>query len=212
MPVDYSSDAAARFLHGTVGFETALSEVVGAEITRADLVRVLHSVAEVAAAASHDPVLSVHDETLLDEAGFTAEQPKATIALLSSDLQMRELVRSSLTVNAAAERLGVSPARVRQRIADHTVWAYKSGQNHHLLPAAQFIDNGTVPHLDKVAPLIPGDLHPLSVHALLTRRFPELVVDDEPASIIQFLSASAGSVDDITAVDHVITAAVWESA
>ncbi|NMN99101.1 hypothetical protein [Antrihabitans stalactiti] len=211
MGVDYSSDAEARFLHGKVGFETALSEIVGAEITRADLVRVLHTVAEVAAAASHDPVLSVHDETLLDEAGFTAEQPKATITLLSSDLQMRELVRSSLTVNTAAERLGVSPARIRQRIADHTVWAYKSGQNH-LLPAAQFIDNGTVPHLDKVAPLIPGDLHPLSVHALLTRRFPELVVDDEPASIIQFLSASAGSADDITAVDHVITAAVWESA
>jgi hypothetical protein len=211
MTVDYSSDAEARFLHGTVGFETALSEIVGAEITRADLVRVLHTVAEVAAAASHDPVLSVHDETLLDEAGFTAEQPKATVALLSSDLQMRELVRSSLTVNAAAERLGVSPARIRQRIAARTVWAYKSGQNH-LLPAAQFIDNGTVPHLDKVAPLIPSDLHPLSVHALLTRRFPELVVDGEPASIVQFLSASAGSADDITAVDDVITAAVWESA
>ena len=211
MTVDYNSDAEARFLHGTVGFETALSEIVGAEITRADLVRVLHTVAEVTAAASHDPVLSVHDETLLDEAGLTAERPKATVALLSSDLQMRELVRLSLTVNAAAERLGVSSARVRQRIADHTVWAYKSGRNQ-LLPAAQFIDNGTVPHLDKVAPLIPRDLHPLSVHALLTRRFPELVVDGEPASIIQFLSASAGSVDDITAVDHVITAAVWESA
>ena len=211
MTVDCSSDVEARFLRGAVGFETALSEIVGAEITRADLVLVLHTVAEVAAAASHDPVLSVHDETLLDEAGFIAERPRATVALLSSDLQMRELVRLSLRVNTAAERLGVSPARVRQRIADRTVWAYKSGRNH-LLPAAQFIDNRTVPHLDKVAPLISGDLHPLSVHALLTRRFPELVVDGEPASITQFLSASAGSVDDITVVDHVISAAVWESA
>lgn len=52
MTVDCSSDVEARFLRGAVGFETALSEIVGAEITRADLVLVLHTVAEVAAAAS----------------------------------------------------------------------------------------------------------------------------------------------------------------
>ncbi len=69
-----------------------------------------------------------------------------------------------------------------------------------------------LPHLELVLSRIPVGMHPVAVHNLLTLPNPNLTVDDEPASIARFLSATAGSADDLAAVEDAVTAVLWESA
>ncbi|MGW6375005.1 hypothetical protein ACWFRB_02915 [Rhodococcus sp. NPDC055112] len=61
---------------------------------------------------------------------------------------MVTLVATSLSVADAATRLGVTPARVRQRIGVGTLRAFDSGRQRLLLPA-QFTATGAVPLLVK---------------------------------------------------------------
>ncbi|MDG3014358.1 hypothetical protein [Speluncibacter jeojiensis] len=201
----------SRFVAGKLDFETALGEIVGDRIGRDDLAQILHVIAERAALSPVAAPLSGHDAQILADAGFVGDRVASSSAAVSRDLQMRELMRTALSVSEAAERLGVTPGRVRQRITAHTLWAFRSGRNQ-LLPAVQFTEEGAVPHLERIAPLLPRDLHPLALQSLLTLPRAELPVDGEPTSIVGWLAAGAGAPEDIAAVEAVIAAALWESA
>ena len=157
---------------------------------------------------SAGPALSEHDATLLTEAGFVTDPAAATAARVDRDIRMQDLVQSSLSVADAAERLGVTTARIRQRLTDGTLWAFTSGRNR-LLPPAQFTAAGAVPHLEKVLPLLNKDLHPLTVQAVLTQPQPSLVVDGRPVSIVAWLTGSAGTDAQIEQAADVIVAATW---
>ncbi len=206
--VNGSASAEDRYRSGDLAFEDALREVTGIPLDRDVFVQILHSLASRKRVV---PELSEHDARILEEAGFVGDPAAATAARLDRDLRMAELVRSSLSIDDAADRLGVTPARVRQRLAAGTLWAFDSGRNR-LLPPAQFTDTGEVPHLDKITPHIGKDLHPLTVQALLTHPQPALTVDGRPVSIVAWLTGSAGSAADIAQAADVITAAEWESA
>ncbi|MGF7123314.1 hypothetical protein AB4Z09_20635 [Rhodococcus sp. TAF43] len=159
---------------------------------------------------SAGPALSEHDATLLAEAGFVTDPAAATAARVDRDIRMQDLVHSSLSVDDAAQRLGVTTTCIRQRLTDGTLWAFTSGQGR-LLPPAQFIAVGAVPHLEKVLPLLNDDLHPLTVQALLTQPQPSLVVAGRPVSIVAWLTGCAGTDAEIEQAADVIVAATWES-
>ncbi|WP_246098156.1 hypothetical protein [Rhodococcus spelaei] len=91
------------------------------------------------------PALSEHDAQLLADAGFESDPTSATAARVDRDVRMPNLVQNSLSIADAATRLGVTGARIRQRIAEGTLWAFSAGRNR-LLPAAQFTGAGAVPH------------------------------------------------------------------
>ncbi|GAB2655332.1 hypothetical protein ABI214_08480 [Prescottella soli] len=203
-----STTAEDRYRSGDLAFEDALREVTGADIGRDDLVQILHGLASRQLVV---PELSEHDARILEEAGLVGDPAVATAARLDREIRMVELVRSALSIDDAADRLGVTPARVRQRLAAGTLWAFDSGRSR-LLPPAQFTDTGEVPHLDKLTPLIGKDLHPLSVQALLTRPQPSLIAEGRTVSIVAWLTGSAGTAADIERAADVITAAEWESA
>lgn len=154
--------------------------------------------------------LSEHDAALLDKSGFVADPAAATAARLDREIKMQDLIHRSLSVTDAAERLGVSAARIRQRLAGGTLWAFTSGHSR-LLPPAQFTAAGGVPHLEKVMPRVAKDLHPLSVQALLTALQPSLIVDGRPVSITAWLTDCAGTAQEIDQAADVITAAAWAS-
>ncbi|MGC5163189.1 hypothetical protein ACLQ3J_10760 [Rhodococcus sp. DT1] len=160
---------------------------------------------------SAGPALSDHDATLLAEAGLVTDPAAAMAARVDRDIRLQDLVQSSLSVADAAERLGVTTARIRQRLADGTLWAFDSGRNR-LLPPGQFTADGAVPHLEKILPLLGKELHPLTVQALLTTPQPALVVDGRPVSIVAWLTGCAGTATEIEQAADVIRAATWESA
>lgn len=197
-----------RYRRGDLDFESAVREATGADIDREVFARIVHSLTPDSPAV---PDLSDHDASVLEEAGFVADPAAATASRLDRQFRMQSLVRHSLSVAEAAERLGVSTARIRQRLTDGTLWAFDSGRSRLLLPAL-FTETGGVPHLEKVLPLITKDLHPLTVQALLTVPQPSLTVEGRPVSIVEWLTGSAGSAQDIEQAADVITAAAWESA
>lgn len=197
-----------RYRQGDLDFEAAVREATGTDIDREFFARIVHRL------SAKDPAvlaLSEHDDALLTEFGFVIEPAAATAARVDRDIRMQDLVQSSLSVTDAAARLGVSTARIRQRVADGTLWAFTSGRSR-LLPPAQFTAVGEVPHLEKVMPLVAKNLHPLTVQSLFARPQPSLTVEGCPVSIVAWLTGSTGIASDIERADDVISAVARESA
>lgn len=185
-----------RYVNGEVDFETAAAEATGHSVERAELVPLLRALHQNAAAAE----LSVHDAALYDEAGFAESPVAAAAATIDHERRMRALTRSALTAAEAADLLGVSPARIRQRTTTGSLWALKVA-NKLLLPRVQFTADGVVPHIDKILAAVPRGLHPLSVEGLLDTPHAELAVDGRPASIVQWLRSGGDPVEALAVLE-----------
>ena len=63
--------------------------------------------------------------------------------------------------------LGVKPSRVRQRIADRSLYAIAVGKEQRF-PQVQFHERDLVPGIGRVLQTLPEDLHPVEVEDWLT--------------------------------------------
>ncbi|MFW0790770.1 hypothetical protein [Gordonia sp. CPCC 205333] len=201
-----SLDARAQFRSGAISFEDALGRLSRFPLTRDQLAEVLDTLADDTSPPS--AALSEADAAVLDAAGFSERPGALTTATVARDIQMQQLVAESLTVNDAAERAGVSTARVRQRLAARTLWAYKWGTRRLLVPA-QFTDDAVVPGIDAVVSRIRPDAHPLEVQSLLTLPQPTLAVGSEPASIVAWLLSGPRSDQEVERATDIVDAASW---
>lgn len=116
-----------------------------------------------------------------------------------------EVVSTSVTVAALAERLHVDPSRIRQRIYACSLHAFK----HHgvwLIPTFQLDGRTLVPGLGAVVAQLSPALHPVAVSRWFTTPNADLVLDDEAVSPIAWLSsggppgvaaALAGAIDEL---------------
>ncbi len=96
---------------------------------------------------------------------------------------------TSLSVEDAARRLGVNASRVRQRLAQRSLYGLKAG-NSWLLPAFQFLADGLVPGVEVVLMSLPSDISPLAVTRWFGIPNPDLCTrDDEerPLTPLQWL-------------------------
>lgn len=81
----------------------------------------------------------------------------------------------ALDVAETAQRLGVDPTRIRQRLRDRTLYGLRPDGRSWRLPRFQFDETGgEIPHLGEVLRALPPDLHPRSVQGFLTTPTPEL--------------------------------------
>lgn len=156
-----------------------------------DLLAVLEDqldVADVPAQSSHQ--FSLGEEAALVGAGVNLAGP-ADSGLFADRLTVSRLLASyaqSVTVNEAATRLHRTAGRLRQRISDRTVYAFRAPGGEWRLPHWQFTDNGLVPGLESVMPHLPAGLHPLSVRGFMLTPNPDLVVEDELVSPLGWLA------------------------
>jgi hypothetical protein len=89
------------------------------------------------------------------------------------------LLASALSVQEAARRLGVDASRVRQRLAQRTLYGVRV-DGAWRLPLFQFTDDlsAVVPGLGVIAPAL-ADLHPVSVANWLTLPHVDLVLGED---------------------------------
>lgn len=100
------------------------------------------------------------------------------------------LVTTWLTLPEVAERLGVSPSRARQLVAERQLLAVRRGDNNALMVPADFVQNGTVlKGLPGVLTLL-GDARYADDEALRWLFTPD---DSLPGSPVQALAENRGT-------------------
>lgn len=101
----------------------------------------------------------------------------------------------ALTESDVREILGVGASRVRQRVADGSLYAINVGRERRF-PAFQFHNGEIVPGIGEILKALPEDLHPIEVETWLTSSDPDLTSgpDGEVLSPRKWL-LSGGSVD-----------------
>lgn len=120
---------------------------------------------------------------------------KAVLRAVSSNLAER--IRESLSVDQAAKLLLVDGSRVRHRVRDRALYAFKIGAALRL-PTWQFERHEAIPGLRAVLAALPPDLHPLEIAGFMTTPDPELAVADEATSPRDWL---AGGGDVVAVVE-----------
>ena len=103
--------------------------------------------------------------------------------LLLGVVAYASLLETGLTTLDAAKRLGVSDARVRQRLHDRSLLALRDGRVWKL-PLFQFSEGGELPGWGEVAQGLPRDISPVAVERWLLLPNPDLVGggDETPMS------------------------------
>lgn len=87
--------------------------------------------------------------------------------------QYAQLVESALTAAQVAERLGVTPSRVRQRTEARTLYAIATGSGR-VYPRWQFSDSGTIPGLARILDVLSRSAHPVAVERFMLTVHPDL--------------------------------------
>lgn len=109
--------------------------------------------------------LSESELEILEAGGFPKPPKRLSlgdnIAIVAGEVGV--LIASALTQAQAAERLGVDQSRVRQRIGQGTLYAITGENNVKVLPRFQFTDQGVLPGVEKILPVINKEAHPIAV-------------------------------------------------
>lgn len=128
------------------------------------------------------PALPATEAAALAQAGLVdGPPPGGTDPVALTAARFAALLASSLTVPEAAARLRLSPARIRQSLAERTLYGFKYGHEWRL-PAFQFAGDARVPGIERVFPQLDPAEHPVEVENWFTLPSAELTVDGELVS------------------------------
>ncbi len=98
------------------------------------------------------------------------------------------LLETGLTTREASERLGVNQSRIRQKLTSKPPSLYGIRiEGKWRLPLFQFTLKGIVPGIELAIANLDSELHPLAVYRWFTIPNPDLQVDEEPLSPLDWL-------------------------
>lgn len=119
----------------------------------------------------------------VDDAGPVDRDPMEAGAVA-----LARMIESALSITEAAERLGVTPSRIHQRIKAGQIYSFHIDGRRHV-PSFQFRGHELVPNITEVNRAVPGSLHPVAVQRWFEVPDPDLIDDDsgDPLSPLQWL-------------------------
>ena len=110
---------------------------------------------------------------MLERAGVDLdERPAEADPMLEYATEFAAIQATSLTPAVLARMLGITPARVRQKIRNGSLYAIRIGERLHV-PSYQVAGNRLVPNIGRVNQAI-IDLDPVSVQRWITTPDPDL--------------------------------------
>ncbi|CAN5764551.1 hypothetical protein BH20CHL5_BH20CHL5_12100 [soil metagenome] len=141
-----------------------------------------------------DPASEVDPETRrLFEAGgmnFAPLGPGQDHAVIDTTLEYAVILADSGTVREVASRIGRTEGRVRQMLRGHELFGIRDDDTWRV-PWFQFDGDRPVRGLDRVIGALPGAMHPVAVFRLLTSPSPDLLIQDQPMSPLDWLRSGA---------------------
>lgn len=113
------------------------------------------------------------ETAILEDAGVDVdERPDDTDPTLDYASKLADIRATSLTPAIVAQRLGITPGRVRQMIHERSLYAIPTDGRLHV-PVYQLTGQTLVPNIARVNHAT-ADLDPVSVHRWLTTADPDL--------------------------------------
>lgn len=159
----------------------------------AELERQLRTTPSPQAATLTEAQRSVVDRFGGVDQSTTDDADDGLLSLRVATANLADAIRDSISVNDAAESLGVDGSRVRHRVADGALYGFKVGGRLRL-PRWQFTEDGTpLPGLRTVLKALPDDLHPLELSGFMTTSDPDLVVSDHPTTPRDWLAGGGAA-------------------
>ena len=123
--------------------------------------------------------LPAAEQAVLRAGGLELEPQSGPDPLARTAVKYAAIVERSLTSREVAERLRLAGGRVRQLIADRSLYSFLM-DSRRLIPAFQFLpDGGLVPNIAVVNRALSPGLHPVEVFNWLHARNSDLFRDED---------------------------------
>lgn len=163
-----------------------------------DVLRWISTAAEASDVKARSALTDADEAALRSVGSYVPEMPPLTKrGSFLGAIQEAGVLDGALSAAEAAELLGRSPARIRQRVQERTLYSVDT-PNGMVFPAVQFSTGGELRGWSKVAPRFPRDAHPVEVEALMTAPTTELLLHGEATSPRDWL-LSAGDPQRVAA-------------
>lgn len=107
--------------------------------------------------------LPAEEQAILRQGGLTLEPQPGPDPMARTVVKYAAIVARSLSSKAVSRSLGLSPGRIRQMIADRSLYSFLIGR-HRYIPDFQFQGNRLVPNIMAVNKALPPGLHPVEVY------------------------------------------------
>ena len=123
--------------------------------------------------------LTEGEKDVLRAGGLRLAQDFDEDPLTTTVAKYAAIVSRSLSVSEASERLGTTSGRVRQMIADGSLYSFLIDTSRYV-PDFQFARNGLVPNIARVNRELARGAHPVAVYNWYHTPNPDLFVEDHP--------------------------------
>lgn len=135
-----------------------------------------------------ETALSASEKETLSTGGFVLEPTGVGTndPLVQTETEHEALLRSSLSVEEASQRLGVVSSRIRQRLTSSpaSLYGIRMSSGDWALPEFQFEGNELVPGLGEVVARLDPELHSVSVFHWFTLPNPDLVSEGHKGGLL----------------------------
>jgi hypothetical protein len=134
--------------------------------------------------------LTEPEQIAIRSAGLDIDRRTTAEPLMKTAVKFAAILESSFTPAEAAMRLNVSPGRLRQLIADHSLFSIRL-EARRFVPVFQFQSpeaTRLVPNIGLVNRALDLDLHPVEVLNWYTTANPDLVSPSDPGVAVSPLA------------------------
>lgn len=123
--------------------------------------------------------LSAEEQAALREAGAVLEPTEGPDPLAEAAVKYAAIVKRSLSAKEVSEKLGLAPSRIRQMIADRSLYSFLL-EGNRCIPDFQFeVDDRLVPNITRVNKALNHRAHPVAVYNWYHLPNVDLFLDDD---------------------------------
>ena len=168
MATALSNDTAFLHAHGIAVSPATLDKHLAAAVSQ--LQRTLYG-------ESRDE-LTEPELRVLEAGGFDLDprEQEGADPLAQAVAEYAALLKTSLTTATVATRLGVDQSRIRQRLAERSIYGFRQ-ESQWLIPAFQFVQDRLLPGIGEVVSRLDPELHPITVMRWFLMPQPDLYVE-----------------------------------
>lgn len=139
--------------------------------------------------------LTAEEQEVLREGGLTLEPRPGPDPLAETAVKYAAIVKRSLPTKEVSRRLGLVPSRIRQMIADRSLYSFLIGRNRYI-PDFQFEgEDGLVPNIAQVNKALAPRMHPVAVYNWYHLPHVDLFVHEDIDNIVSPLDWLKGGQD-----------------